>query len=225
MSDDERSESGSGSESEDLQTTGLIATRAKRSTAGNLYQTLRANLDDEELQKELLAEDEAEDAEDYTSDRDASGDEALDSSSDDEDAGPAKEGEGEDLEGEKELKRAERKELQKKRKVQEARLKLPAWQKKIKRVTLADDVKTEDGSPSAAERPRKKSERSNWLPSAADAPVRQSSRGLAVANREVIYANLKQSAERSERQRRLMKDAAEREKAKKRAELTQEERL
>ena len=97
----------------------------------------------------------------------------------------------------------------KKRKAQDARLKLPARRQPKKKVKLADDMKTEDGS--VLERPRKKSERSNWLPSGADMPVRQSGRSLAVANREVIHANLKQSAVRSEKQRKIMKNAAERE--------------
>lgn len=224
MSDDERSDSGSGSDDgEDLQTTGLIATRAKRSTAGNLYASLRANLDDEELQKDLLAEDEDEDAADYVgSDKDDE-DDALESSSDEEDAGPPKEGE-EDLQGEKELKKAERAEVRKKRKVQDARLKLPSWQKKNKKVKLADDVKTEDGA-SASSKPKKKSERANWLPTVADAPTRQSGRALAVANREVTHANLKQSYERSEKQRRVMKDAAQREPTKKRRDISQEDRV
>ena len=222
MSDDERS--GSGSDSEDLETSGLIATRQKRATAGNLYATLRANLDDEELQKELLAEDEEEDAGDYEgSDKDGDDDDALESSSDEEDAGPPKDGEQEDLEGEKALKKQERAEARKKRKVHEAKLKLPAWRQK-KKVKLADDAKTEDGNTS--ERPKKKSERSNWLPTPADAPVRQSGRALAVENREIVHANLKKSAERSEKQRKVMKHAAEREKTKRRMEgMSQEERL
>lgn len=214
--------------SEDLSTTGLIATRAKRATAGNLYATLRANLDDEDIRKDLLAEDEEGDAEDYEgSDRDDD-DEALESSSDEEDAGPPKDGEAEDLEGEKDLKKQERAEARRKRKVHEARIKVPAWRQK-KKVKLADDVKTEDGGSGAGsgvEKPKKKSERSNWLPTPADAPIRQSGRSLAVANREIVHANLKQSAERSEKQRRVMKDAAERERTKKRMDgMTQEERL
>ena len=83
---------------------GLVATRAKRRTAGNLYETLRANLDDEELQKELLAEDEAEDAEDYLASDREDDEAAMESSSSDEDADA---GAGED-EGERELKKAER---------------------------------------------------------------------------------------------------------------------
>jgi vacuolar protein sorting-associated protein 72 len=222
MSDDERSDSDGGSDRVDLSTTGLVATRARRSNAGNLYASLRAHLDDEELQRELLAEDEDDEGE-YESSVKEDDDEALESEDEEEDAGPPAEGE-EDLEGEKELKRTERAEARKKRKVQDARLKLPAWQKKTKRVKLADDVKTEDGA-SPAPKPRKKSERANWLPTAADAPTRQSSRSLAVANREVVHASLTQSAERSEKQRKVMKDAAEREKLKKRAEISQERRM
>jgi vacuolar protein sorting-associated protein 72 len=228
MSSPEDSDSDSSS-SEDLSTTGLIATRAKRATAGNLYATLRANLDDEDIRRDLLAEDDEADAGEYEgSDKDGDDDDALESSSEDEDAGPPKEGEAEDLEGEKDLKRQERVEARKKRKVQDARIKVPAWRQK-KRVKLADDVKTEDGGSgvgSGVEKPKKKSERSNWLPTPADAPVRQSGRSLAVANREIVHANLKQSAERSEKQRRVMKDAAERERTKRRMEgMTQEERL
>lgn len=230
MSSPDDSDSDSSS-SEDLSTTGLIATRAKRATAGNLYATLRANLDDEDIRRDLLAEDDEADAGDYEgSDKDGDDDSALESSSEDEDAGPPKEGEAEDLDGEKDLKRQERAEARKKRKVQDARIKVPAWRQK-KRVKLADDVKTEDGgsgvgSGADKEKPKKKSERSNWLPTAADAPVRQSGRSLAVANREIVHANLKQSAERSEKQRRVMKDAAEREKTKRRMDgMTQEERL
>ena len=227
MSSPDDSDSDSSS-SEDLSTTGLIATRAKRATAGNLYATLRANLDDEDIRKDLLAEDEEGDAEDYEGSEKDDDDEALESSSEEEDAGPPKEGEAEDFEGEKDLKKQERAEARRKRKVHEARVKVPAWRQK-KKVKLADDVKTEDGGSTAGsgvEKLKKKSERSNWLPTAADAPVRQSGRALAVANREIVHANLKQSAERSEKQRRVMKNAAERERTKRRMDgMTQEERL
>jgi len=220
-SDDEQS--GASSEGEDVGTTGLIATRAKRSTAGNLYASLLAKIDDEDFQKELGSDGEEDEAADYEeSDKGYDEDDALESSGGEEDAGPPQEGQAEDMTGEKDLKKIERKEQRQKRKAKDARLKLPAWHQK-KKVKLADDVKMEDAAP--AERPKKKSERANWLPTPADAPTRQSHRSLAVANREVTHANLKQSYERSERQRRVMKDAAEREKTKKRANLTQEERL
>lgn len=222
--DDERSDSESdSSDSEDLSTTGLIATRTKRATAGNLYASLRLNLEDEDLQRELLAEDEEDQVEYEGSDRDDD-EESLESSSEEEDAGPPEAGAPEDLEGEQELQKAERAEARRKRKAHDARLRLPAWQKKSKKVKLADDVKTEDGS-SLRSKPTKKSERANWLPTAEDAPIRQSARALAVANREVVHANLKQSFERSVKQRKVMKFAAEKDKGKERVELSQEQRL
>ncbi|EME45503.1 hypothetical protein DOTSEDRAFT_71273 [Dothistroma septosporum NZE10] len=220
MSDDEHSDPSS--EGEDLTTTGLIATRAKRATAGNLYATLRANLDDEELQKELLAEEEDDQGE-YEASEKEDDDAAMESSSDDEDAGPPKEGEQEDLEGEKALKRAERVEAKKKRKMEEAKMRVPAFARAKKRVKLADDVKAEDGS--APKKPKKKSERSDWRPTDADAPTRQSSRAAAVANREIVHANLKESLVRSEKQKKVMANHQAREQFKKRMEWTQEERL
>lgn len=224
MSDDDSSAS-SASEAEDINKSGLVATRAKRRTAGNLYETLRANLDDEELQKELLAEDEAEDAEDYLASDREDDEAAMESSSSDEDADA---GAGED-EGERELKKAERMEQRKKRKAQDARLRIPGLAPK-KKVKLADDAKgsedpgTESERARLAKKKKKKSERSNWLPEAADAPTRQSRRELAVKNREVIHANLKESAVRSEKQKQLMKDAAKRVRMTDRLPLTQEQR-
>ncbi|KAM0712951.1 hypothetical protein Q7P35_000402 [Cladosporium inversicolor] len=224
MSDDDSSASSS-SEAEDINKSGLVATRAKRRTAGNLYETLRANLDDEELQKELLAEDEAEDAEDYLASDREDDEAAMESSSSDEDADA---GAAED-EGERELKKAERMEQRKKRKAQDARLRIPGLAPK-KKVKLADDAKgsedpgTESERARLAKKKKKKSERSNWLPEAADAPTRQSRRELAVKNREVIHANLKESAVRSEKQKQLMKDAAKRVRMTDRLPLTQEQR-
>jgi vacuolar protein sorting-associated protein 72 len=230
MSEEEsRSDSESGSDEDfqhEIETTGLIATRAKRANAGNLYESiLKPNLDDEEVRRELLAEDEGDEGDYEGSDR-GDDDSAFESSSDEDDAGPPQEGAAEDLAGEKELKRAERVEQQKKRKAADARMKIPAWHKKRKTVTLADDAKAQDGSDSAAQpKPKKKSERANWLPTDADGPRRQSGRALAVANRESVHANLKESYERSEKQRRVMKKAAERERGKKRQEISQEARL
>lgn len=225
MSDDDSSASSS-SEAEDINKSGLVATRAKRRTAGNLYETLRANLDDEELQKELLAEDEAEDAEDYLASDREDDEAAMESSSSDEDADA---GAGED-EGERELKKAERMEQRKKRKAQDARMRVPGFAPK-KKVKLADDAKGSEDAGTESEQARllakkkkKKSERSNWLPEAADAPTRQSRRELAVKNREVIHANLKESAVRSEKQKQLMKDAAKRVRMTDRLPLTQEQR-
>ncbi|KAK0287847.1 hypothetical protein LTR91_022260 [Friedmanniomyces endolithicus] len=216
--------SGSEAEGYDIETTGLIATRAKRSTAGNLYAALRPNLDDPEIRKELLADEDDDEGEYDGSDAEAGGEEdedALESSSSDDDAGPPQEGDAEDLQGEKELKKEERAKQLKKRKIQDARLKVPVWQQR-KKVKLADDVKTEDGAPA---RPQKKSERSNWLPTEADAPKRQSHRSLAVQNREKTYAHAEQHRERSEKQKTVMKNHAERVVTKERRVMTLSQRL
>ncbi|TKA60413.1 hypothetical protein B0A55_12326, partial [Friedmanniomyces simplex] len=79
MSDDEQS-SNSGSEAEgyDVETTGLIATRPKRSTAGNLYAALRPSLDDPEIRKELLADEEDDEGEYDGSDGEAGGEDDED---------------------------------------------------------------------------------------------------------------------------------------------------
>ncbi|CZT25158.1 uncharacterized protein RCC_10887 [Ramularia collo-cygni] len=198
---------------EDVAANGLVATRRKRATAGNLYATLRQNLDDEELQRELIADEEDDEGEYEGSDKEDD-DAAMEESSDDDDAGPAKEGEKEDLDGEKELQRAERAAAKKKRKFDEVRMRLPAK----KKVRLADDVES-------APKPKKKSERSNWLPTAADQPSRQSTRASAVANREHVHENLKASTKRSENQKKIMKVHQERQKERQMKELTQEERM
>lgn len=224
-SDDESTTGTSSDESEDINVTGLVATRARRGNAGNLYESLRAHLDDEDLQKELLAEDEIEDAEDYEG-SDADGDDdndALDSSSDDEDAGPPKDGEAEDLAGEKELLKAERAENNKKRKAQAAKLTVPAWNKPVKKVKLANEVTADDGSssPIGPAKRKKKADRADGEAM----PSRQSVRASAVANREVTQANLEESAQRARKQKATLQESAKRQRANARAELTLEQRL
>ncbi|KAK6437509.1 hypothetical protein LTR95_006294 [Oleoguttula sp. CCFEE 5521] len=222
------SSSGESSDEEDITTTGLVATRAPRHTAGNLYQTLRANLDDEELQKSLLEEDELDDAEDYEGSEREDDDAAMDSSSS-EDEGKG-DGDAEDLEGEKELRKAERREQTKRKRGQDAKMRVSGMGagRVAKRVRTEADEPGVEGvgeQAEAKEKKRKKSERSNWLPEAADMPVRQSHRSLAVANREVTHANLKVSAERSEKQRKLMADAAVKVRANVKMDLSQAQRL
>ncbi|OQN98023.1 hypothetical protein B0A48_16329 [Cryoendolithus antarcticus] len=222
------SSSGESSDEEDITTTGLVATRAPRQTAGNLYQTLRANLDDEELQKSLLEEDELDDAEDYEGSERDDDDAAMDSSSS-EDEGKG-DGDAEDLEGERELRKAERREQSKRKRGQDAKMRVSGMGagRAAKRVRIEADEPGVGGvgeQAEAKEKKRKKSERSNWLPEAADMPVRQSHRSLAVANREVTHANLKVSAERSEKQRKLMADAAVKVRANVKMDLTQAQRL
>jgi vacuolar protein sorting-associated protein 72 len=170
----------------------------------------------------LLAEEE-EDAGDYEgSDPEGDDDEGMDSSSDDGDGGPPKDGDQDELDGEKELKKAERADAKKKKRMQAARMRIPMWQRSKKRVQLAGDARSEDGP---TERPKKKGDRVSWLPTDADGPTRQSSRASAVQNREMTNASLKESAARSEKQKTQSQRSQERERLKKRVDLTPEERM
>lgn len=219
MSDDEDQQSSSGSEPSSP-VEALATGRAKRSTAGNLLRGLLDNLDeDEELRKELL-EDEPDDVGEYTGSDREDDDDALDSSSDDEDAQAGKEDEDE---GEKKLRQEERVEQRKKRKATKPIV--PAFRKRVKLDVPASNTEAKEGSMPPPPRPKKKSERSSWLPTPADAPTRQSSRSLAVANREVVTASLYESKERSEKQKELMARAAAKKEADKRPDLTQADRM
>lgn len=210
----------------------LVAGRAKRSTAGNRLSYLLEHLEDEDVRNDLLAEDETDQA-DYSASEAEDGDVDLESSDDDEDQGPPKEGEVEQLEGEKELKRQERAAAakEKKRKATDFS-RIPQLRKKVK---LVEDTGTGTGTaattptPTEATTPairqRKKSERLSWLPTAEDAPSRQSSRKQTVANKEVTHAKLKESKIRSERQLEIMRIAAEKRHAEAGPKLTQADRM
>lgn len=199
----------------------LVHGRAKRTTAGNRLSYLLQHLEDEDVRNDLLAEDET-DQLDYEASDDG-GDVALESSDESDDEGPPKEGDQEELHGEKELQKEERVEARKKKRKAQDFANIPLARKKIK---LAEDTPTKpvDG-PSTASRPRKKSERLSWLPTAEDAPTRQSMRGQTVANREVTEAKLVESQKRSEKAHGLLKIAAERKAARAGPVLTQADRM
>lgn len=207
---------GETSSSEEVET--LIAGRQKRSTAGRNMSTLLDAEADDELAL-LFAEDEndeefdldeggAEDAEDMRIDS---------SSEDDEDQGPnAAE---DDLEGERELQREARAErLAKKRKAQES-LSLTALRKKVK--IDPTTVSTTSTPP----RPKKKSERTSWLPTPEEAPTRSSTRRQTMQNKELTQARLKSSEERRMKLIATMEEAAKKKEKLKPRVMTQAERL
>lgn len=228
MSADENSEtntSASSDESEDIALTGLVATREKRKTAGNKYEATLGNYEDESLQA-IFAEEDGE-SDEYESSEAEDDDAAMESSSSDEDTGPTTAGGAEDLEGEKELKRAERADQNRKRKLQQARLTVPAFAKKQKRVQLAEKTHADDGSSSALEAPaaKQKLDRKKNRTSGADLPTRKSARASAVAFRETVSVNLQESAERSRKHKTALHETIKRERAARRTDLTPEERL
>ncbi|KAI9712108.1 MAG: hypothetical protein M1820_001817 [Bogoriella megaspora] len=231
MSRDTDDESGtSSSEQEDeAQVESLISGRERRSTAGRWMGSLvaKAAADDAEQQEvertldEIFDEGVPEEDVDFEEDeKDDDGDLAISESDSDADAGQ----DGEDeLEGEKQLQKAERAErMAKKRKAREAMVAPIARQKKIKTAPVAPTPE----SP-AASKPRipKKSERSSWLPTGADAPVRSSSRAQTMQNKATVHARMKESEQRRQKTVAHMEAAARKKAKNERPPKTQEQRL
>lgn len=162
------------------------------------------------------------------------------SSSDDEDeTKPAEAGADDpELEGERELEKAEREAKKAARKKQQDNFLKPKVPTKRKAsVALGEESKAEDaaGGDEGADqdsagyemingRPRKKSERISWVPQ--DGPVRQSSRSLAVANKERTIQRLEESEKRRLQIIAQMEAAKQRQGgSKKKKVMTQAERL
>lgn len=207
------SPSGSGSDSEgegeEEKQDWLATSREKRSTAGNrLSSLLQQEEPDDEL--ELLfaeADDDAafEDSEDGS-------DAQMDSSDDDEDGAPAA---GDDLEGEAELQRqAKAERLAKKRKRDEG------VHKVIKRVKI-DPTAIQEPKP----RPKKKSERLSWLPTAEEAPTRSSQRGTTKQQKQALYAQMVEREVKRLEQMKKMEKVAAAKAAMKKPPMTQAERM
>ncbi|KAK7750962.1 hypothetical protein SLS62_007095 [Diatrype stigma] len=197
----------------------LATGRERRSTAGNrLKSMIAAEEPDDELEL-LFAEDE--DDAGFTDVGDDGSDVQMDSSSDEEDA----QENGDDLEGEKELEKQarERRQAARKRKAQEA---IPMkFRKKVKiNTTAAAD--TGPSTPVASEpRPKKKSERTSWLPSPADMPTRASKRGTTMLSKEQLHRQMIEREVKRLKQVEAMERKAKKMEALKKPPMTQAERL
>ncbi|KAH7396004.1 YL1 nuclear protein-domain-containing protein [Cadophora sp. MPI-SDFR-AT-0126] len=206
--------SGSGSDSEDdgqQEVEWLATTREKRSTAGNrMHSLLQQEEEDDELEL-LFAE--ADDDVGF-SDAEADSDVQMDSSDDDEDQGPA--AGDDDLEGEKELQKQARVEKAKKRKLDRG---MPKGFKK--RVKIDPTVSQAPPPP----RPKKKSERASWLPTADEAPTRASARGTTKESKQQLHAQMVDREIKRLNQLRQMEKAAKAKEAAKKPAMTQEDRL
>lgn len=214
---DEEEESGntsdSGSESEEEEVEWLATTREKRSTAGNrLTSLIQQEGEDDELEL-LFAEDE--DDAGFEDAEDAGSDVHMDSSDDDEDQGPT--AGADDLEGEKELQRQAKAEKTKKRKANDH----------IPKAFLAKKARIDPTalSNSTPPRPKKKSERASWIPTAEDAPTRASMRRTTKKSKEQLYKQMIDREKRRLKQLENMEKAAKRKEAEKPREITQEDRL
>lgn len=200
----------------------LATARSKRSTAGNRMKSMLANegpAADEDSDLELLF---AEDEDDvgFTDKEDGDGSDVQMESSDDEDDNDAQD----DLEGEKELERQarEKKLAARKRKAQEA---IPAKFRKKVRISQPPDTPTSSTAPPQQPRPKKKSERSSWLPTEADRPTRASARKTTQLSKEQLHQQMIEREERRKRQVEIMERKAKKMEALKKPPMTQAERL
>ena len=204
----------SGDEKEVPQIEWLATSRAKRSTAGNrIANLIQQEAEDDELEL-LFAEDENDEG--FEMEKADDSDMQMDSSDDDDDQGPVAPG-TEDLEGEKDLQQKERAErMAKKRKGNDH---LPkAFQAKKAKINPTAPKRTPP-------RPKKKSERASWIPTADDAPIRASDRRTTKKSKEQLYTQMEEREKRRLRQLENMEKAAARKAAMKRPEKTQEDRL
>jgi vacuolar protein sorting-associated protein 72 len=200
------SDSDSSSESEE-EVELLVTSRQKRATAGNRLASLIQTQQEEEDEIGLLFE-EVEDDEEYESE------EANDvqmSESDDDDQGP--EAGADDLEGEKELRKAEKQ--AKKKKVNDGIPKI--FKKRVK----IDPTASQGPTP----RPKKKSERASWIPTAEEAPTRASQRGTTRQSKEQLHAQMVDREIKRLKQLANMEKAAAAKQAAKKPAMTQADRL
>ncbi|KAJ3463934.1 hypothetical protein MRS44_008720 [Fusarium solani] len=194
----------------------LATTRKRRSTAGNRMKSMLANEEPDSDLELLFAEDENDQG--FSDADENASDVHMDSSSDDED----NDNNDDDLEGEKELERQakERRAAQRKRKAQEA---IPA--KFRKKVRIDPTTKTPAAPTRPPPRPKKKSERTSWLPSPADLPTRASSRQTTRLSKEQLHQQMVEREARRLKQVAQMQKKAARLEAMKKPPMTQEERL
>ncbi|EAA28108.2 YL1-domain-containing protein [Neurospora crassa] len=222
----------------------LATSRAKRSTAGNRMKSMLANEEPaaEDSDLELLFAEDDDDAGFTDEDKDDASDVQMDSSSDDEDD---KDGAAaDDLEGEKELERQarEKRNAQRKRKAQEA---IPMKFRKKVRIEQPPSATGESaagspapsttGTPAASSvrqgptprppRPKKKSERTSWLPTLADMPTRASERRTTKMSKEQLHQKMIDDEIRRKKLMEKMEKNAKRLEALKKPPMTQAERL
>lgn len=220
---DENSESSDSNDDENddggILVQSLVSGRSKRVTAGNRLSSLLEKEGDDELELLFAEDEEEEDVEFEGGKADAASDVQLDSSDDDEDQGPAKA--DDDLEGERELQKQDRVERLQKRKAQDVFKGRSGLRKKLKL-----DPTTAVGLPTtAAPRPRKKSERVSWIPTAEEGPTRSSTRKQTVQNKKTVHQRMIANEKRRVALIGTMEAAAKLKEASKPKVMTQKDRM
>ena len=207
---EDSSGSGSGSDGEEEPVEWMVTARERRSTAGNrLSSLIQQEEADDELEL-LFAE-----ADDDAGFEDAEADQSdvqMDSSDDDDDQGPA--AGADELEGEKELQRQAKAEKAKKRRLNDG---IPIFKKKVN----VDPTTSQAPAP----RPKKKSERASWIPTAEELPTRASQRGTTKLQKRALHAQMIDREYKRLKQLQKMEKAAAAKQAAKKPAMTQEDRL
>lgn len=222
-SDEEEEEDGDGEPS-------MVASRPRRSNAGNRMSTLLALADADDEEQAIYGDDtwaeRVDDAEFGGAEAEDQGDVSLESSSDD-----SEDDENEDeLAGEKALNNQERVDRAKLRKNKAPPLLQTALRKRIKINDSSVKSPSTPGTPSSvasksSARPKKKSERVSWLPTTDDGPVRSSTRTLTKKNTAHTHQQLRKREQSAVQIREAMEAAQRRREAAKPKTMTQEERL
>ncbi|KAF2675558.1 YL1-domain-containing protein [Microthyrium microscopicum] len=203
----------------------MVVTRERRANAGNrmakLLELAGAEEEEEHTEEDEYADIflEAANDQEFAGEGAEDGDVDMSSSSEEED------GEGGDEEqGEKELQKSEKEGQGKKRKA----LSLLQQTMKLKKLRYAPILKSQESTPGPStpdsqSRPKKKSERTSWLPDSS--AVRASTRRLAVQNKQATVQKLKENEKKRVSTLAKMQAAEERKKTTEKKPMTQEERL
>lgn len=217
-----------GSDDEQAQVEWLATSRARRSNAGNRMKSMLAReepdaADDSDL--DLLFAEDDDDAGFMDVEQGDGSDVQMDSSSDDEDHDEG----GDELDGEKELENLarEKRRLANKRKAQNA---IPAkFRKKVRidqRPTRTSASPALSTAPSVTtSRPRKKSDRTSWLPTPADMPTRASQRQTTKLSKAQLHEKMRIDDLRRQKQAEQAEKKAKKLEALKKPPMTQAERL
>ncbi|KAM9876628.1 hypothetical protein VD0002_g6242 [Verticillium dahliae] len=206
----------------------LATGRAKRSTAGNRMKSMLAHEDPDSDLELLFAEDD--DDAGFTDVEDGASDVHMDSSSDSEDdAAPNGGTADQDLAGEHELERQAKERRAAQRRKRKANDAIPAKFRKKVRITADGPPPAADATTTttttAAPRPKKKSERTSWLPTVTDMPTRASARQTTVLSKEQLHNQMVEREAKRLKQVAAMEKKAKRLAALKKPPMTQAERL
>jgi vacuolar protein sorting-associated protein 72 len=194
----------------------LISGREKRTNAGNRLSRLIQEEEEKEDELTLLFEEDEQDVE-FDAIEENQSDEQLDSTSDEDDGGHKGD---EELDGERELAQQAKAERQKEKRKAESMWTGQGTRKKVK----IDPAVIQDSN-TVATQPKKKADRSSWMPNPDESSLRSSSRRATVQNKQAVHERMKEHEARRLKQVASMEAAANKKQKSRARVLTQEDRL